>query len=105
KFDRGDSPAGYRNLMADVAGLYERQDMVLEVIAELDTKGTKAARLIRVTADQSLLQNEKNGRLVAETGKFHFRGQAFAWVTIDQGPMLSGHHPNGLVDMSVDFAR
>ncbi|RRH78222.1 hypothetical protein [Falsigemmobacter faecalis] len=100
----GRGPEGYANLMKDLAGAYDPREMVLEVIAELNQDGTKAARLIRVTADQSLLENEKNGRLVAETGQFHFRGQALAWVTIDNGPLLSGHHPEGLVNMSVDFA-
>lgn len=100
----GTGPAGYRNLMADVAGQYARSDMILEVIAEVGP-GNKPNRLIRITADQSLLKNDQGGYAVSPDGEFFFRGHALSWVTIDNGPLLEGRHEQGLVNMSVNFAK
>lgn len=95
-------PAGYRNLLAASETPYEGK-MVVEVIAEVDAASGKAKRLLRLTADQSPFQNVKNGRPVTKAGKYYFRGESFAWVTIDGGPLLSGHHGQGLENLELDF--
>ncbi|MBV0892868.1 viral aspartic protease [Paracoccus sp. Z118] len=96
-------PVGYRNLIAQNEALYEG-NMVIEVIAEVDTdNGDKAKRLLRLTADQAPFENVRNGRLVEASGKYHFRGQSLAWVTIDSGPLLSGRHDRGLESLVLDF--
>lgn len=105
KFEDGDpaDPVGYRNLIARSEALYE-SNMVVEVIAEVDTgNGDKAKRLLRLTADQAPFENVRNGRLVDASGKYHFRGQSLAWVTIDDGPLLSGRHDRGLESLVLDF--
>lgn len=99
----GRGPAGYAALMKSLESGYDSRDMVVEVIAEMTQDGTRAQRLLRLTADQAPLENVKNGRIVAPDGKFYFRGQNFAWVTIDNQPMLSGTHDQGLVDLVLDF--
>lgn len=96
-------PAGYAALMKSLESGYDSRDMVVEVIAEMTQDGRRAQRLLRLTADQAPLENVKNGRIVAPDGKFYFRGQNFAWVTIDNQPMLSGTHDQGLVDLVLDF--
>jgi hypothetical protein len=96
-------PAGYRNLLAQTEASYEGK-MVVEAIAEVDTaKGGKAKRLLRLTADQNAFENVRNGKLVTTGGKYYFRGESFAWVTIDDGPLLSGHHRRGLENLELDF--
>jgi len=96
-------PAGYRNLLAQSEALYEGK-MVVEVIAEVEAaKGGKARRLLRLTADQNAFDNVRGGRLVTTGGKYYFRGESFAWVTIDGGPLLSGHHSQGLENLELDF--
>ena len=96
----GAGPAGYKDLIA-----VNDANMTVEVIAEVATGpgGEKATRLLRLTVDQIPLQNVKDGQLVAATGTYFFRGQSFAWVTIDGGPVLSGRHSQGLESMVVDF--
>lgn len=105
KFEDADpaDPVGYRNLIARNEALYEGK-MVIEVIAEVDAgKGDKAKRLLRLTADQAPFENVRNGRLIEASGKYHFRGQSLAWVTIDDGPLLSGRHDRGLESLVLDF--
>lgn len=105
KFEDGDpaDPAGYRNLIARNEALYDG-NMVIEVIAEVETgQGDKARRLLRLTADQAPFENVRNGRLVEASGKYHFRGQSLAWVTIDDGPLLSGRHERGLESLVLDL--
>lgn len=105
KFEDGNpaDPVGYRNLIARNEALYEGK-MVIEVLAEVDTgNGGKAKRLLRLTADQAPFENVRNGRLIEASGKYHFRGQSLAWVTIDDGPLLSGHHDRGLESLVLDF--
>lgn len=96
----GVGPAGYKDLIA-----INNANMTVEVIAQVATgpTGEKAERLLRLTVDHVPLENFKDGQLVAATGQYFFRGQSFAWVTIDGGPMLSGRHDQGLESMMVDF--
>lgn len=96
-------PAGYRNLIAQNEALHDGT-MIVEVIAQIDAgNGDKATRLLRLTADQAPFENVRNGRLVEASGTYHFRGQSFAWVTIDDGPLLSGRHNQGLENLMLDF--
>ncbi|TGN44430.1 viral aspartic protease [Paracoccus liaowanqingii] len=106
-FDDADptDPAGYRDLIArseaDRAGR-----MTIEVIAEVDPQGgNRATRLLRLTADQAPFENLRDGELVAASGQYFFKGQSFAWVTIDDGPLLSGRHSDGLENLMLDFDR
>lgn len=106
-FDDGNpaDPAGYRDLIAradaDRAGR-----MTIEVIAEVDPRnGRRATRLLRLTADQAPFDNLRDGQLVAASGQYFFKGQSFAWVTIDDGPLLSGRHSDGLENLMLDFDR
>lgn len=95
-------PAGYRNLIASNEKLY-KGTMVIEVLAEVDPgKGAKAKRLLRLTADQAPLQ-KVGADGMAPKGIYHFRGQSFAWVTIDDGPLLSGRHDRGLENLALNF--
>ncbi|QYK40994.1 MAG: viral aspartic protease [Paracoccaceae bacterium] len=98
------SPAGYRELIALSDPAYTGR-MTIEVIAQVDpANGDKATRILRLTADQEPLQNISGGRLVTSSGKFFLRGQNFAWVTINGGPLLSGNQTaGGLVDLVLDF--
>lgn len=101
--DTGASPAGYRNLIDIADSVYEGK-MTIEVIGEVETaSGYKAKRVLRLTTDQAPFENVKDGKLVTSTGKYHFRGESYAWVTIDGGPVLSSHHAEGIRDMSIDF--
>lgn len=96
-------PAGYRSLIALNDELY-RGRVVLEVLAQVaEGDGAPVTRLLRLTADTEPFRNEQNGRLAAASGQFHLRGQNFAWVTIDDGPVLSGQDQRGLTDMVLDF--
>jgi hypothetical protein len=42
---------------------------------------------------------------VTASGQYYFRGASFAWVTIDDGPLLSGSHSNGLENLMLDFDK
>lgn len=97
-------PAGYRDLLARAET--EASRMTIEVIAEVGP-GTNGAptRLLRLTADQAPFENVRNGELVTASGQYFFKGQSFAWVTIDDGPLLSGRHNEGLENLMLDFDR
>ncbi len=97
-----DDPAGYRNLIALDEALYGGR-MIVEVIAEVDTGGDTAQRLLRLTVDQSPFVNERGGQPIAEGGQFFLRGANYSWVSIDDGPLISGSDPRGLVNMVLDF--
>lgn len=103
-FDRGSpsTPAGYKDLVA-----LNDSKMTIEVLAKVNTgvAGAPAERILRLTVDQAPLQNIKNGRVVAASGQYHFRGSSFAWVTIDNGPLLSGSHNQGLTSLVLDFGK
>ncbi|WP_127107074.1 viral aspartic protease [Pararhodobacter zhoushanensis] len=103
-FEDGDpsDPAGYRNLIALNEELYGGR-MNIEVIAEVDTPDGPAQRLLRLTADAAPFTNVENGELIAATGQFYLRGSNFSWVSIDDGPLLSGADQDGLVNMVIDF--
>ena len=95
-------PAGYRNLIALNEELYGGR-MNIEVIAEVDTPDGPARRLLRLTADSMPFNNVENGELIAATGQFYLRGSNYSFVSIDDGPLLSGSDENGLVNMVIDF--
>ena len=95
-------PAGYRNLVTLNEALYGGR-MNVEVIAQVDDGTGPVQRLLRLTADQSPFLNEEAGQLVAATGTFYLRGHNFSWVSIDDGPILSGNDPRGLVNLALDF--
>jgi len=103
-FDGGDpsDPAGYRNLIALNEALYGGR-MIIEVVAQVDTDDGTVQRLLRLTADQSPFRNEEAGRLVTASGTFFLRGHNFSWVSIDDGPVLSGADPRGLVNLVLNF--
>ncbi len=104
QFDDADpaDPAGYKNLIAKNEKLY-KGTMTIEVLAEVDPgKGARAKRLLRLTADQAPLQKiGADGR--TPSGTYYFRGQSFAWVTIDDGPLLSGRQERGLESLALNF--
>lgn len=93
-------PAGYLSMIDETP---YGDKMRVEVIAEVDTGTGKATRLLRLTADQSEFVNERGGQLIEATGKYYFRGENYAWATIDDGPLLSGHSAGGLVNLELDF--
>jgi len=95
-------PAGYRNLIALNEALYGGR-MIIEVVAQVDTGDGSVQRLLRLTADQSPFRNEEAGRLVTASGTFFLRGHNFSWVSIDDGPLLSGADPRGLVNLVLNF--
>lgn len=95
-------PAGYRNLIALNEALYGGR-MTIEVIARTDSDTGPVQRLLRLTADQSPFNNVQAGQLVAASGTFYLRGHNFTWVSIDDGPILSGSDQRGLVDLVLDF--
>ncbi|CAM3331008.1 viral aspartic protease [Paracoccus nototheniae] len=98
-------PAGYRDLIALTEAQYAGQ-MTIEVIAEVDPRnGNRATRLLRLTADQAPFENLRDGELVTAGGQYFFKGESFAWVTIDDGPLLSGRHSEGLENLMLDFDR
>ena len=98
----GSGPAGYLSLI-DLRGTPYAGQMTIEAIGAVDTGSGKTRRLLRLTADQAAFVNERNGAPIAATGKYHFRGTAYSWVTIDNGPLLSGYHAQGLEDLVIDF--
>lgn len=97
-------PAGYRNLIALSDKNYAGK-VAIEVLAQVDgSSGTeKVTRLLRLTADQTPFENEKNGKLVAATGTYYLRGQNFVWAAIDGKPIRSGSDSSGLVDLVLNF--
>lgn len=97
-------PAGYRNVIALNEAVYAGR-MHVEVIAQVDGDTGPVQRLLRLTVDQSPFQNLEAGRLVAADGVFYLRGHNFSWVSIDDGPILSGNDPRGLVDLALDFGN
>lgn len=106
QFEDGDpaSPAGYKDLIALSDAAYDGK-MTIEVIAAVDG-ADKPTRILRLTADQSPFRNTANGALVTATGRFFLRGQNFAWVTLNGGPVLSGvKRDAGLVDLVLDFDK
>ncbi|MFC7704594.1 viral aspartic protease [Plastorhodobacter daqingensis] len=97
-------PAGYRNLI-DLAETYDGR-VTIEVIAQVDPALAGApTRLLRLTADQEPFRNIGRTGLVTASGQYFFRGQSFAWVTIDDGPLLSGRQDQGLENLMLDFDR
>ncbi len=93
------SPAGYRSIIA----LNDRQyagDVRIEAIARVSGGNSTgpATRLLRLTADQAPLE-----RAPGTKGRYYLRGDNFAWVTIDDGPLLSGSDSRGLVNLVLDF--
>lgn len=96
------TPAGYKELIALSDAAYDGK-MTVEVIAAVDG-AEKPTRILRLTADQSPFRNTANGGLVTATGTFYLRGQNYAWVTLNGGPILSGvKKDGGLVDLVLDF--
>jgi len=95
-------PAGYRNVIALNESLYGGR-MNIEVIAEVDSPDGPARRLVRLTVDQQPYSNVENNELIAATGRFYLRGANVSWVSIDDGPLLTGSDDNGLVNMVLDF--
>ncbi|GGL70541.1 hypothetical protein [Wenxinia marina] len=94
------SPAGYRNLIELNRALYADR-MTIEVLAQVDGTGSgeTVQRLLRLTADQQPLEYSRTG----SQGTYFLRGANYAWVTIDDGPVLSGSDSRGLVDLVLDF--
>lgn len=90
------SPAGYRSLIA-LNQAYYRGDVRIEVIAQV-TGAAPATRLLRLTADQAPLE-----QVPGVAGRYFLRGDNFAWVTIDDGPLLTGSDSRGLVGLVLDF--
>lgn len=105
-FEDGDprDPAGYRNLI-DLAETAYAGQVVIEVIAQVEGGSDAPVRLVRLTADQAPFDNLRDGALVTSGGRYFFTGESFAWVTIDNGPLLSGRHPKGLENLVLDFDR
>jgi len=98
-------PAGYRNLIALTEAEYAGR-MTVEVIAEVDPANNgRPTRLLRLTTDQAPFENLRDGELVTATGRYFFKGESFAWVTIDDGPLLSGRQSTGLENLVLDFDR
>ncbi|WP_226783204.1 viral aspartic protease [Oceaniglobus trochenteri] len=93
------SPAGYRSLIALNEATYS-DDVSIEVIAQVDGSGPTetVTRVLRLTADQAPL-----AQVPGTTGRYFLRGDNFSWVTIDDGPVLSGSDSRGLVDLVLDF--
>lgn len=98
-FDAGNppSPAAYKNLVA-----INDAKMTIEVLAKIASDGSSAQRLLRLTVDQIPLKTDKTKAI---TGQYYFRGASFAWVTIDNGPLLAGSHQQGLTNLVLDFDR
>ncbi len=98
-FDSGNapSPAAYKDLVAR-----NNAQMTIQVLAKIAADGTTAERLLRLSVDQIPLKHDKQQAI---TGQYYFRGASFAWVTIDNGPLLSGSHPEGLTNLMLDFDR
>lgn len=98
-FDAGNppSPAAYKNLVS-----INDAKMNIEVLAKMAGDGSGPERLLRLTVDHIPLKTDKTKAI---TGQYHFRGASFAWVTIDNGPMLSGSHQQGLTNLMLDFDR
>ncbi|MBQ2263594.1 MAG: hypothetical protein II336_19805 [Loktanella sp.] len=94
-----DSPDGYRSLIALNDQIYAN-NVVIEVIAEVPgtAPDASATRLLRLTTDQAPLE-----QMAGATGLYYLRGDNFVWVTIDDGPLLSGSDSRGLVDLVLDF--
>lgn len=96
------NPAALRNLVTLDPALYDGF-LQVEVLAEV-TGGTGApARLVRLTADQSPFVNQRDGSVIAASGRFYLRGAHYAWVTVDDGPLLSGQSQRGLEHMVIDL--
>lgn len=94
------SPAGYRSIIALQDKIY-KGDVRIEVIAQVPKpSGGAAVRLLRLTADQAPLE-----QIPGTSGKYYLRGDNFAWVTIDDGPLLSGRDSRGLVNLVLDFDK
>lgn len=94
-----DSPAGYRSVI-DLNDKIYSSDVRIEVLAQVATNGSaeSVTRLLRLTADQAPLEH-----VPGAAGRYYFRGHNFAWVTIDDGPVLSGRDRRGLVNLVLDF--
>jgi len=97
-------PAGYRDLIRLAEHGYGGQ-VSIEVLAQIDGSTGEPTRLVRLTADQAPFENLRDGRLATTGGRYFFRGQSFAWVTIDNGPLLSGRHSEGLENLVLDFDK
>lgn len=96
-------PTGYRHLVELAEKKYEGA-ITIEVLAQVDGEDAPT-RVVRLTADQAPFENLRGGKLITSGGRYFFRGQSFAWVTIDNGPILSGRHNQGLESMVLDFDK
>ncbi|MEH6774239.1 MAG: viral aspartic protease [Cereibacter changlensis] len=106
QFDDGNpaSPAGYKELIADQEKLLTAHNLkdrlFVEVIGEVETADgpERVSRILRITADTEPFQD------IAQAEKqYYFRGENYAWVSLDGEEVLSGSHSQGLVDMMIDF--
>lgn len=98
------SPAALRSLVALDPSLYQGFTDV-EVMAEVAGPDGPVTRLVRLTVDQAPFSNERGGAPIAATGMFYLRGAHYTWVTVDDGPVLSGQSQRGLEHMVLDFDR
>ncbi|WP_245866554.1 viral aspartic protease [Oceaniglobus roseus] len=99
-----DSPAGYRNLIAQTEQRY-LDNMEIEVIAQVaaTVNGERVVRVLRLTADQGPFENvDSRGNLIAK-GEFFFRGAAEVYARVDGGALQRG--VGELQNMVVDFDK
>ena len=95
-------PAALRSLITPDPALYAGH-VEVEVLAELATEGGPVSRLVRLTVDQTPFTNLRDGGVIAASGLFYLRGANYTWVTVDDGPVLSGQSQRGLEHMVLDL--
>lgn len=97
-------PTGYRKLITLSEAAYASKVNIEVIAAVSGPDGSVTNRLLRLTTRQ--------GELIPTTstakdpdGVYWFKGESFAWASVDGGPPISGYHATGLETLKIDFKQ
>lgn len=96
----GSGPEGYRSIISNIEQRY-RDNMSIEVIAEIADGSDQVTRILRITADQAPFDNLDNANQPVASGQYFFRGVAEVYAVVDGGALQRG--VGELQNMIVDF--
>lgn len=96
-------PTGYRRLVTLSEAAYASKVNIDVIAAVSGPGGAVTDRLLRLTTSQPTLVQDSNYR--PENGQYWFKGESFAWASVDGGPPISGYQSTGLESLMIDFKK